>query len=110
MKKLFLILLPILLMGFMSCDDQIQVYKVKDDGNLEYMYDFNTVLTESQVIEIAEKAAASESNPYRPTLFYISCVKITDGDKQFLYFLSESRGHLFDKKYSEFRRRNLLGD
>ena len=109
MKKLFLILLPILFI-FCSCDDEVQVYKVKDDGKLEYMYNFNAELTEKQVIEIAEKAAASETDPRRPTLFYISCVKITEGDKQFVYFLDGNRGILFGKKYAEFRQRNLFGE
>lgn len=95
-------------MGFMSCDDEVQVYKVKDNGKLEYLYHFYPELTESQVIELAEKAASVDSSPYRPTLFYTSCVEITVGDKQFIYFLSESKGRLFNKKYGEFRQRNLF--
>ena len=74
------------------------------------MYSFNDVLTEKHVIEIAEKAAVSETDPRRPTLFYTSCVKITEGDKQFVYFLDGNRGCLFEKKYSEFRQRNLFGE
>lgn len=109
MKKLFLILLPILFM-FCSCDDEVQIYKVKDDGKLEYMYSFNAELTEKQVIEIAKKAATSETDPRRPTLFYIACVKINEGDKQITYFLDNSRGTLFNKKYSEFRQKNLFGE